>query len=85
MEQSTTYQAIVRRGRAEQARRMLLLLGEAKFGPPDVHRSGNHCVPDTTGSGHKIQNPLLVEILRQNSTKARCAYTTPIAKVRVRC
>jgi hypothetical protein len=35
MEQSTTYQAIVRRGRAEQARRMLLLLGEAKFGPPD--------------------------------------------------
>jgi predicted transposase YdaD len=35
MEQSTTYQAIVRRGRAEEARRMLLLQGEAKFGPPD--------------------------------------------------
>jgi hypothetical protein len=36
MEQSATYQAIVRRGRAEEARRMLLLLGETKFGPPDA-------------------------------------------------
>jgi predicted transposase YdaD len=40
MEESATYQAIVRRGReegrAEEARRMLLLLlGETKFGPPD--------------------------------------------------
>src|ERR1700730_15833741 len=44
MEQSATYQAIVRRGReegreegrAEEARRILLLQGEAKFGPPDA-------------------------------------------------
>src|SRR5438876_579558 len=36
MEQSTTYQAIVRRGRAEGARRMLHLQGETKFGPPDA-------------------------------------------------
>src|SRR5438876_1884033 len=36
MEQSATYQAIVRRGRAEEARRMLLLQGETKFGPPDA-------------------------------------------------
>jgi hypothetical protein len=35
MEESTTYQAIVRRGRAEEARRMLLLMGETKFGPAD--------------------------------------------------
>ncbi len=35
MEQSATYQAIVRRGRAEEARRLLLLQGEAKFGPAD--------------------------------------------------
>jgi hypothetical protein len=35
MEQSATYQAIVRRGRAEGERRLLLLLGETKFGPPD--------------------------------------------------
>lgn len=35
MEQSTTYQAIIRRGRAEEARRVLFLLGESKFGPPD--------------------------------------------------
>jgi hypothetical protein len=35
MEQSATYQAIVRRGRAEGERRLLLLQGEAKFGPPD--------------------------------------------------
>jgi predicted transposase YdaD len=40
MEESATYQAIVRRGReegrAEEARRWLLLLGETKFGPPDA-------------------------------------------------
>jgi predicted transposase YdaD len=48
MEQSATYQAIVRRGReegreegraegrAEEALRLLLLQGEGKFGPPDV-------------------------------------------------
>jgi predicted transposase YdaD len=34
MEESTTYQGIVRRSRAEEARRLLLLQGEAKFGPP---------------------------------------------------
>jgi predicted transposase YdaD len=36
MEQSSTYQALVRRSRAEEARRMLLLQGETKFGPPDA-------------------------------------------------
>jgi hypothetical protein len=36
MEESATYQAIVRRGRAEEARRMLVLVGEPKFGPPDA-------------------------------------------------
>jgi hypothetical protein len=44
MEQSATFQAIVRRGReegrtegrAEEARRLLLLQGETKFGPPDA-------------------------------------------------
>jgi predicted transposase YdaD len=40
MEESATYQAIVRRGReegrAEGERRALLLQGEAKFGPPDA-------------------------------------------------
>jgi predicted transposase YdaD len=36
MEQSATYQAIVRRGRAEEARPLLLLLGQTKFGPPDA-------------------------------------------------
>jgi predicted transposase YdaD len=35
MKESTTYQAIVREGRAEEARRMLLLQGEARFGSPD--------------------------------------------------
>jgi predicted transposase YdaD len=35
MKQSATYRAIVRRGREEEARRMLLLVGETKFGPPD--------------------------------------------------
>jgi hypothetical protein len=39
MEQSTTYQAIVRRGReegrAQEAQRILLLQGELKFGAPD--------------------------------------------------
>lgn len=36
MEESTTYQAIVRRGRAEGTRRTLLLMGETKFGPPEA-------------------------------------------------
>jgi hypothetical protein len=36
MEQSATYLAIVRRGRAEEARRMLMLQGETKFGPADA-------------------------------------------------
>jgi hypothetical protein len=36
MEESATYQAIVRRSRAEQARRLLVLQGERRFGPPDA-------------------------------------------------
>lgn len=40
MEESATYQAIVRRGReqgrVEEARRVLLIGGETKFGPPDA-------------------------------------------------
>jgi predicted transposase YdaD len=36
MEESATYQAIVRRGRTEGERRLLLLLGEERFGPPDA-------------------------------------------------
>ncbi len=40
MEESATYQAIVRRGReegrAEGERRLLLMQGETKFGPPDA-------------------------------------------------
>jgi hypothetical protein len=32
MEESTTYQWIVERGRQEEARRILLLLGEVRFG-----------------------------------------------------
>jgi hypothetical protein len=36
MDQSETYLAIVRRGRIEEAQRILLLLGEIRFGPPDA-------------------------------------------------
>jgi hypothetical protein len=36
MEESVTYQAIVRSGRADEARRLLLMMGETKFGPPDA-------------------------------------------------
>jgi predicted transposase YdaD len=35
MEESTTYQAIIRKGEAREARRMLLIVGEEQFGPPD--------------------------------------------------
>ena len=35
MEESTTYQAIIRKGKAEEAQRMLLLFGEMRLGPPD--------------------------------------------------
>jgi hypothetical protein len=34
MEESTTYQAIIRKGRLAEARRFLLLVGEAQLGPP---------------------------------------------------
>ena len=33
MEDSATYRAIVRQGRTEEARRIILLIGETKFGP----------------------------------------------------
>jgi predicted transposase YdaD len=36
MKESTTYQAILDEGRAEEARRLLLMLGEEKFGPADA-------------------------------------------------
>jgi hypothetical protein len=36
MEESATYRAIVRRGLEKGERRLLLLMGEAKFGPPDA-------------------------------------------------
>jgi hypothetical protein len=36
MEESSTYRAIVRKGREEEGRHILLLQGEAKFGPPDA-------------------------------------------------
>ncbi len=35
MEESSTYRAIVRRGRIEGEWHLLLILGESKFGPPD--------------------------------------------------
>jgi len=35
MKESSTYQAILREGRVEEARHLLLRLGEAKFGLPD--------------------------------------------------
>jgi hypothetical protein len=35
MEESVTYQAIVRKGRLSEARQILLHLGRKRFGPPD--------------------------------------------------
>lgn len=35
MEDSVTYQAIVRKGQVREARRLILLQGQKKFGPPD--------------------------------------------------
>jgi predicted transposase YdaD len=49
MEQSATYQAIVRRGRTEGVRHMLLMLGEQKFGPPDdATRAAIETIGDST-------------------------------------
>jgi hypothetical protein len=36
MKESSTYQAILDEGRAEEARKVLLLLGDKQFGPPDA-------------------------------------------------
>jgi hypothetical protein len=34
MEESVTYQAVIRKGKTEEARTMLLLLGRSRFGEP---------------------------------------------------
>jgi hypothetical protein len=39
MKESTTYQAILEEGRAEEARRIVLLLGSDRFGAPDARVS----------------------------------------------
>jgi hypothetical protein len=36
MRESSTYQAILEEGRLEEARRLLLLWGNQRFGPPDA-------------------------------------------------
>ena len=36
MEESVTYQAIIRKGEAKAARTILLMVGEKRFGPPDA-------------------------------------------------
>ncbi len=36
MKESSTYQAILDEGRAEEARKVLLLVGGKQFGPPDA-------------------------------------------------
>src|SRR5262249_8269317 len=62
MEESTTYQAIVRRGReegreqgrVEGGRRLLLLQGETKFGPPDA---------STRAASQSINDPARLEEL----------------------
>jgi hypothetical protein len=56
MEQSATYQAIVRRGRAEEARRVLLLQGEQKFGPPD---DATRAAIETIGDLTKLEEFLM--------------------------
>jgi predicted transposase YdaD len=49
MEQSATYQAIRRRERTAEARHLLLMQGEAKFGPPDAAtRAAIEAVGDLT-------------------------------------
>jgi hypothetical protein len=35
MKESTTYQAILREGRVSEAQRLLVLMGEIRFGSPD--------------------------------------------------
>ena len=40
MQESTTYQAILRQGRVSEAQRLLALLGEARFGVPDEATRG---------------------------------------------
>ncbi len=40
MQESTTYQAILREGRVSEAQRLLALLGEARFGVPDEATRG---------------------------------------------
>jgi hypothetical protein len=41
MEESVTYQAIMRKGRLIEARRILLILGQKRFGPADESTMAN--------------------------------------------
>jgi hypothetical protein len=61
MEESTTYQWIISRGRIEEARRILVLLGEPKFGAID---------PPTQQALEKIDNPERLERLIQQVQRA---------------
>jgi len=65
MEESTTYQAIVRRGRAEEARRVLLLQGETKFGSRDEEAGG---VIEAINDLQRLEE-LAVRLLNVNSWK----------------
>jgi hypothetical protein len=59
MKESSTYQAILEEGRIEEARRLLLLLGSDRFGPPD---SGERAAIDAITSVERLEE-LVVRLL----------------------
>lgn len=73
MEESTTYQAIMRKGRVEQARRNLLIVGEVMFGPADeATRAAIEAISDLA----QLEE-LLVRQVSANSWQELVALPTP--------
>jgi hypothetical protein len=56
MEESSTYQAIIRKARVTQARRILFLLGEEPFGPPsESARAAINTLEDVDRLGQLVE------------------------------
>jgi predicted transposase YdaD len=66
MKESSTYQAILDEGRAEEARKVLLLLGNDKLGPPDTEtRAALEAITDVNRLERLLQRLLQVSGWRE--------------------
>jgi hypothetical protein len=80
MEESVTYQAILRKGRTQEAQAMLLRVGSEKLGEPDEQsRAAVEAIQDT----ERLEG-LAVRVLRSSSWEELLAQPTPAPRPRRR-